>query len=152
VGYKDARPEKPCDRCWKKYAKPFSGPLVYSFPANTASSSLASNFQKPLPLIASSSAPASSSSAPQSARLTRRHPSNHGCGGFQNPPTGFMPPPPPPMPSPVIPPPSSVTYFAGDPRIGGTLCWKCNGKGTVDLFIFDRQTCSLCSGIGRTFR
>lgn len=153
MGYKDGKPQKPCNRCWKKYAKPFSGPLVYSFPADTASSSLASNFQKPLPSL---SLPAASSSTSQPARLTRsnprRHPGNHGLGGFHNPPTGFMPSPvPPPVPPPVVSP-SSVTYYAGDPRIGGTLCWRCGGKGSVDMFLFDRETCSLCSGIGRVFR
>jgi len=159
VGYREGQPQKPCDRCWKKYAKSFSGPLVYSFPANTASSSLASNFQKPLPLMSTSASSAASSSAPQHARLTRRHPSSQGCG--HNSPTGFMAPsvpppiPPPPIPPPtsrVIPPPTSVTYCSGDPRIGGTLCWRCDGKGSIDIFFFDAETCPVCSGIGRVFQ
>ena len=150
VGYREGQPQKPCDRCWKKYAKPFSGPLVYSFPANTASSSLASNFQKPLPLMSTSPSSAASSSAPQHARLTRKHPTSHGCGS--NSPTGFMPPSVPPPTSPVIPPPTSVTYFSGDPRIGGNLCWRCDGQGSIDIFFIDRETCPVCSGIGRVFQ
>ena len=45
---------------------------------------------------------------------------------------------------------NSVTYYAGDPRIGGSLCWKCGGQGTIDMLFF-RETCPLCSGIGRVF-
>jgi len=151
VGYREGNPQNPCDRCWRKYAKSFSGPLVYSFPANTASSSLASNFQRPLPFMSSSSSSATSSSAPQPARLTRRPPANQSCS--YNSPTSFRAPPfpPPTTAPPVIRSPDSVTYYSGDPRIGGTLCWRCNGKGSVDVFIFDQETCPVCSGIGRTF-
>ncbi|KAK7686299.1 hypothetical protein QCA50_010523 [Cerrena zonata] len=39
----------------------------------------------------------------------------------------------------------------GDPRIGGHLCWRCGGKGTVSFLIFDEDTCSICGGLGRTF-
>lgn len=39
----------------------------------------------------------------------------------------------------------------GDPRIGGHLCWRCGGKGTVSFFIFDESTCTICGGLGRTF-
>ena len=58
----------------------------------------------------------------------------------------------PPILPPAVSPPAgnTVTYFAGDPRIGGTLCWRCGGQGSFELFIF-RETCSLCSGVGRIF-
>ena len=152
MGYKDGNPQKPCNQCWKKYAKPFSGPLVYSFPANSDPSSLASNFQKPLPHTLRSAPSVATSSTSQPARLTRSNPDRHhpSLGGYSNP-----PPPVPmrtmPFSAPVCPPPpvgGTVTYVAGDPRIGGTLCWKCGGRGSFELFIF-RETCPLCSGIGR---
>lgn len=36
----------------------------------------------------------------------------------------------------------------GDPRIGGVLCPRCNGKGMVHFFL-DKETCSVCRGMGR---
>lgn len=152
MGYKGGNPQKPCNQCWKKYAKPFSGPLVYSFPADSASSSLASNLQKPLPHTLPSAPSVASSSAPQPARLTRNNPGRPpNQSGFNSPPTAPMRPMPP-VSAPVVPPPvgNSVTYFAGDPRIGGRLCWKCGGQGSLEMFIF-RETCTLCSGVGRIF-
>lgn len=150
MGYKGGNPQKPCDHCWKKYAKPFSGPLVYSY---SASSNVAPNFQKPLPHISPSAPSVASSSTSQPARLTRNNPGRHSSdrsqGGFNNPP---MAPKPPVSAPPVVPPPAAnpVTYFAGDPRIGGSLCWKCGGQGNIELFIF-QETCPLCSGVGRIF-
>jgi len=47
---------------------------------------------------------------------------------------------------------NAVVYKAGDPHLGGTLCWRCEGTGTVSLFIFDETTCEVCGGIGRVFR
>lgn len=153
MGYKGGNPRNPCNQCWKKYAKPFSGPLVYSFPANSASTSPASNLQKPLPhILPSASSVASSSSAasssPQPARLTRNNPRQGGPSQSQN----HLPVRPIPSVSPIAPPPAgnSVTYFAGDPRIGGTVCWKCGGRGSFELLVF-RETCSACSGVGRLF-
>ena len=49
------------------------------------------------------------------------------------------------------PPPGATVYQAGDPRIGGRLCWRCGGKGTTSFLIFDVETCGVCGGIGRTF-
>lgn len=51
-----------------------------------------------------------------------------------------------------VPPTGSVVYQAGDPRIGGRLCWKCEGRGNVSYFFLDTSTCEVCNGIGRTFR
>lgn len=36
----------------------------------------------------------------------------------------------------------------GDPRIGGILCPKCNGRGMVHFFL-DLERCSKCNGLGR---
>ena len=159
MGYIGGNPKKPCNHCWKKYAKPFSGPLVYSFPANSASSSLASNLQKPLPNTLPSAPPVASSSASQPARLTRNNPGTNSQSQSRprNPPAAPMRPAPPvqvsaPVVPVVVPPASStaVTYYAGDPRIGGSLCWKCGGQGSFEMFIF-RETCPICGGVGRVF-
>lgn len=136
VGYKHADPSSPCKRCWKKYAKSFSGPLAYSF-----SSSNESNFQRPLP-----------PPIPQ-------RPSLSDSPGHANPPVSF----PIYQPSPLAtqstgipqfpsgPPPGSIVYQAGDPRIGGSLCWRCEGKGNVNFLFLDRMNCEVCGGIGRVF-
>ena len=47
---------------------------------------------------------------------------------------------------------NAVVYKAGDPRLGGRLCWQCEGTGTVSFLIFDESTCEVCGGIGRVFR
>ena len=141
VGYKGANPQKPCRRCWNRYAKPFTGPLAYSFPANAAPSSLASHFQRPLPSSFSSAVsptPAASSSSPPSPSSFRGAPWSGG-NRFQNPPIGYAPP--------VSAP---VTYMAGDPRIGGALCRRCGGKGNIDILFFE-ELCPVCSGVGRVF-
>ncbi|KAF9561100.1 hypothetical protein CPC08DRAFT_707669 [Agrocybe pediades] len=188
TGYKSYDPSRPCKKCWSKYAKPFSGPLVYSFsPAGSVNAGAsATNFQRPLPQFL----------PPQHHRPPReREPS------FFAPPPGasvrnnnntqqqYAPPPvPPPAPPggffsgmgpnanmhhnsnyganvvPVLarpgggPPPNALVYTAGDPRIGGMLCWRCNGKGSVSIlpgFGFltggEREMCGVCRGIGRTF-
>lgn len=36
----------------------------------------------------------------------------------------------------------------GDPAIGGFLCGRCRGVGTIDLFLFE-DMCPVCGGIGR---
>jgi hypothetical protein len=157
IGYIGGNPQKPCNNCWKKYAKPFSGPLVYSFPANSPSSSLASNLQKPLPHILPSSVASSSASFSQPARLTRNNPNSRQPSTSRSVvsnPAPMMRPMPPVSTSfsaPAAPRSTagnSVTYYAGDPRIGGRLCWKCGGQGSVEMFIF-QETCTVCSGIGR---
>ncbi|KAM6497549.1 hypothetical protein JOM56_008022 [Amanita muscaria] len=47
---------------------------------------------------------------------------------------------------------SAVVYSAGDPRLGGRLCWQCGGAGRVSYLFFDNSVCMECSGIGRVFR
>lgn len=73
---------------------------------------------------------------------------------------GFMPPSGPPpmqMPSPNVqftrgmPPPGAMWVQPGDSRIGGRICWRCDGKGTISFMIFDSETCGVCRGVGRTF-
>ncbi|CAL1714515.1 unnamed protein product [Somion occarium] len=49
------------------------------------------------------------------------------------------------------PPPGAVVVRPGDPRLGGHLCWRCGGSGTVSFLLFDETTCGVCGGVGRTF-
>lgn len=133
IGYKEADPSRPCNRCWNKYARPFSGPLAYSFSSNTNDG----NFQRPLPRP-----------APVHQRSSIFDPP----GAFSSPPqpTGIGP-------SPRIirdfpsRPANALVYTAGDPRIGGVLCWRCGGKGQVTFLFLDSITCEVCSGVGRIF-
>ena len=47
-------------------------------------------------------------------------------------------------------PPSPVVYRPGDPRIGGKLCWNCDGSGrTFGFLLLSDNSCDLCGGIGR---
>ncbi|KAF8159244.1 hypothetical protein B0H34DRAFT_796525 [Crassisporium funariophilum] len=153
VGYKSADPNKPCKKCWSKYAKPFLGPLAYSFSSpstpsvsspTSPTSASTSNFQRPLPSVPSTAPPPPAFSF-----------------SFSPPPPGSFPHQPPYPPQPPHPPyhttttnhppPGSLVYTAGDPRIGGRLCWRCGGKGSVSYLVIDRETCVACGGVGRTF-
>lgn len=144
TGYKHYDPSRPCTKCWLKYSKPFTGPLAYSYSSSSTSSNTQNtNLQKPLPLH-----------VPGPNR--RIAPSLPPRPGFQN------------YPSPPMggysnrgsstalvsgyggPPPGAVVYSPGDPRIGGNLCWSCNGKGSVSILI-DKIRCPVCGGCGRTF-
>lgn len=44
----------------------------------------------------------------------------------------------------------SVVVQPGDPRIGGTLCGRCRGRGLIYDFLGD-YTCPTCKGVGRLF-
>ncbi|KAF8512344.1 hypothetical protein JB92DRAFT_2929033 [Gautieria morchelliformis] len=64
---------------------------------------------------------------------------------IHQPPHIIQGPPPPPMMG------TGVVYQPGDPRIGGRLCWRCNGRGGESFLFFDWQTCTVCRGAGRVF-
>ncbi|KAJ3775456.1 hypothetical protein FB446DRAFT_637853 [Lentinula raphanica] len=165
VGYKQNDPSNPCRKCWSKYAKPFSGAITYSsFKSSSAGSG--KTFQRPLPSL----------HPPQAAR-PQNHSGYPGSSYAQNvgqgqnphttrPPSGSYPPqsqpPHPPAPNiqmvpggyspygPPGPPPGSIVYTPGDPRLGGRLCWRCDGDGLIGGFLFQEQ-CPACGGIGRTY-
>ncbi|KAJ3732803.1 hypothetical protein DFJ43DRAFT_280380 [Lentinula guzmanii] len=164
VGYKQNDPSNPCRKCWSKYAKPFSGAITYSS-FKSSSAGTGKTFQRPLPLLR----------PPQAGIARQQH--SHGYPGsayVQNrgqeqnsyttrpPPGSYAPhsqPPQQPPPniqvapggySPYGPPPGSVVYAPGDPRLGGRLCWRCDGDGTIGAFLFQEQ-CSVCGGLGRTY-
>jgi hypothetical protein len=50
------------------------------------------------------------------------------------------------------PVPHAVPVRPGDPRLGGQVCRKCRGTGTLPLLIIDVRPCSVCGGIGRELR
>ncbi|ODV95074.1 hypothetical protein PACTADRAFT_50893 [Pachysolen tannophilus NRRL Y-2460] len=50
--------------------------------------------------------------------------------------------------SPGPPPPNARVVKPGDPAIGGSLCYKCGGKGLVPFFL-DEEICNACNGLGR---
>ncbi|XP_006461645.1 hypothetical protein AGABI2DRAFT_193062 [Agaricus bisporus var. bisporus H97] len=141
TGYKHYDPLRPCTKCWLKYGKPFSGPLAYSYSSSSSSSNTQNiNLQKPLPRHVSG----------PTRRLTPALPPRPGqtsapMGGYNNRGSSTT----------LVsgyggPPPGAAVYAPGDARIGGNLCWSCNGKGSVSILI-DKIRCPVCGGCGRTF-
>jgi hypothetical protein len=147
TGFKSFDPGHPCRKCWERYSKPFEGPIVYApwSPSSRSANPSTDTLQKPLPRFRS---PAGNMAPPP----TFRAPSYYN--------------PPPPAPAPYMggsilsrasttvthrPPPGALVLQAGDPRIGGRLCWRCDGDGTVSFLIFDEETCPVCNGAGRIF-
>ncbi|KIY51942.1 hypothetical protein FISHEDRAFT_70436 [Fistulina hepatica ATCC 64428] len=185
TGYKHYDPERPCKKCWNKFAVQYSAALPYA-PSGDK------QMQRPLPGLvnrrlsgfrnqsASASGQASSLRASLSGRplvpgttpayppsVPGAYPPPSAPSGRYSPVSSY-----PPRPASMYPPsaqhtgsrgpdfrvsyypppPGSVAYAAGDPRIGGRLCWRCDGSGTVSmLFGLDSSTCPTCNGIGRTF-
>ncbi|KAG7450758.1 uncharacterized protein BT62DRAFT_928036 [Guyanagaster necrorhizus] len=142
TGYKQNDPSHPCRKCWAKYSKPFTGALTYT--DFSPESRATGNFQRPLP----------SYHSPQSSSNFRPAPPNLGYQpSYITPHRGFLPP-----PRPMVTqlngfnqaPRGSVVYPTGDPRIGGRLCWRCEGSGLIS-FLFLEDNCPVCGGIGRTF-
>lgn len=53
------------------------------------------------------------------------------------------------LPMGAMPPPHALPVAPGDPRIGGRLCYKCDGRGVRDTIWLTEETCNRCNGIGR---
>ncbi|KAK0207972.1 hypothetical protein DFS33DRAFT_1300471, partial [Desarmillaria ectypa] len=143
TGYKQNDPSHTCRKCWTRYSKPFSGALMYT--DFSPESRTTGNFQRPLPSFHS----------PQLSSSFRPPPPNLGYQpSYITPHHGFRPPPPRPLITPLNgfsrAPPGSAVYPTGDPRIGGRLCWRCEGTGLIS-FLFLEDNCPVCGGIGRTF-
>ncbi|KAF9517122.1 hypothetical protein BS47DRAFT_570625 [Hydnum rufescens UP504] len=127
IGYKNFDPTHPCRTCWERYSRPYAGALQYA-----TWSPGSPNFQRPLP----SFRPPSQTFPPPVA--PRPH-------SVFSPPTqvAFTP---------GGPPPGALVVQPGDPRIGGRLCWSCNGRGLVPVMLFfDEERCPTCNGMGRVF-
>ncbi|EJD00065.1 uncharacterized protein FOMMEDRAFT_136190 [Fomitiporia mediterranea MF3/22] len=178
TGYKSFDPSHPCRRCWDKYGKQYSGAILYA-PRTQQSQRPLPNLRPPhlhhrqarsQPSLASP--PPSNLNRSQSTYQPYNQPNQPfdgpnqgyparplstpfpGCGpgGFFNPnrPMG--------MPIPRfnstrgLPPPGATVVNPGDARIGGRLCWRCDGTGTVSFLIFDIEQCPVCRGVGRTLQ
>ncbi|KAG8990478.1 hypothetical protein FRB94_013356 [Tulasnella sp. JGI-2019a] len=142
TGYKAFDPSHPCRKCWQRYSKPYSGALMYAPWSNRPADS---NYQKPLPRTQGPLGGLSVNRPQPQSSLSGfgfgpgelfRNGSNgpwamSGGGGG------------------VRPPPGALVVKPGDPRIGGRLCWNCGGDGQITLFLFDRERCPTCNGMGR---
>lgn len=173
TGYKSFDPSQPCRKCWDKYSKSYSGPIIYA-PWNDGPS----NRQKPLFDLRSSAANPSLSLTRSLSSIVNQArndlSSSSGASAARlHPPSPVYPsrpfPTPPPLPpraqsSCITSPlnrsasstwspggrPPSVVFRPGDPRIGGNLCWNCLGSGkTFGFLLLTNNTCDLCGGIGR---
>ncbi|VDB96621.1 unnamed protein product [Peniophora sp. CBMAI 1063] len=161
TGYRNYDPSHPCKRCWRRYSKVFSQLLALA-PWGQAGS----RYQRPLPNFTSprgtpaiappsrapTSASTSSSSSPRpgnpehrravSTSASSRSPAPPSPGGGLSRVVTLAPG--------ARAPPGTMTMRAGDPRLGGRLCWRCHGRGWHSFMIFDEVTCEECGGLGRT--
>ncbi|KAF9445465.1 hypothetical protein P691DRAFT_643579, partial [Macrolepiota fuliginosa MF-IS2] len=146
TGYKHYDPLRPCKKCWSKYSKPFSGPLAYSYSSSPSTSNTQNiNLQKPLPLhIGGPPRRQGPPLPPRPASIGGYHHTIPQDSYYTRGPAVTA------TPGMGAPPPGATIYRPGDPRIGGDLCWRCNGKGTMNIFI-DIINCPICGGCGRTF-
>ncbi|KXN90351.1 Proline-rich protein HUA1, partial [Leucoagaricus sp. SymC.cos] len=148
TGYKHYDPLRFCKKCWSKYGKPFSGPLAYSYASSSASSNTQNiNLQRPLPDVSSR---LSGQSRYQPPPVPPRRASFNGMrsaspGGYYNQGPVINS-----LPRSGAPPQGAIIYQPGDPRLGGDLCWSCNGKGRMSILI-DVIRCPICGGCGRTY-
>lgn len=172
-GLKGFETSHSCRKCWEKYSRPYSGPIVY-----TSWNDGPSNRQRPLlnlrsPVTGLSRSGSSivgqarndfSSQPGNSAGHSYPHPPPPPPPAFypgQHPPPHLppthLPPPPPRHPPPPMnhgPPsrgPSTpLVLQPGDPRIGGKPCWNCSGTGrTLGFLLMSDRICDTCHGIGR---
>lgn len=51
-----------------------------------------------------------------------------------------------------MPPPDAQVVNPGDPRIGGSPCYKCHGEGMIVQFFIKVDKCPVCNGLGRIFQ
>ncbi|KIM75626.1 hypothetical protein PILCRDRAFT_668574 [Piloderma croceum F 1598] len=165
TGFKNFDPTHPCRKCWERYSRPYVGAITYtpwssssSSSGSGSSSSSNTHFQRPLPkfkppqqqhLLRSS---ASQSHIPSHSQ-SQQHARSISNPNFPPHRTQYAPSPSPsayPTSTPHGPPPGSTVVRPGDPRIGGTMCYKCLGSGVVQFFIFE-DVCVVCRGVGRVF-
>ncbi|KZT36875.1 hypothetical protein SISSUDRAFT_1049288 [Sistotremastrum suecicum HHB10207 ss-3] len=128
TGYKSFDPTHPCSKCWDRYSKPYEGALLYA-PWNPSDRDARSNFQRPLPIFRAP--PPLSSSASYAPPPPVPSPMGMGAAPWQSQPSllspgsrGMFGPSSPPVAYTNRPPPGALVVQPGDPRIGGTLCWR----------------------------
>ncbi|WVQ74917.1 hypothetical protein IAR50_004525 [Cryptococcus sp. DSM 104548] len=177
TGYKANDPSNPHETDWKKFGRVYNSTLAHSYTQSITGLHMADNYQKPLPSYAPAGSPAPFGSSSGQYSHLPPPPSDSKWSTYpgqgQGPRQGHshLPPPPPPQhpqqyqyqhPAPGqqifvqrtagMAPPGALVVAPGDPRIGGRLCWRCNGSGKEILFFgFDEGRCSSCSGLGRLF-
>ncbi|KAJ7591377.1 hypothetical protein C8J56DRAFT_935348 [Mycena floridula] len=149
IGYKQSDPSNPCRKCWNKYSKKYEGALTYAFVGLSTS-------QRPLPILR----PPQNSGYPGQNSMNRPRsnlpPPQNQYGppdmSYGLPSQNFGPPQQIQQLSPwARPPQGSLVLQPGDPRIGGRQCWRCDGLGSISVFIFETERCSVCNGLGRVF-
>jgi hypothetical protein len=172
TGYKHNDPSQPCRKCWSKHAKPYTGVITYAPTTPSASAPFASftaggkTFQRPI----QTGAPPKSQLMGAYPGLTHRRtvsspyfPPGHGpaypstlhhqqstrvvSNPYTLPSTSFAGG----ANAGGLPPSGATVVLPGDPRIGGMTCWRCQGRGVTSMLFLDRETCSVCGGVGRTF-
>lgn len=139
-------PSKPCRRCWDRYARSYEGPLVFADWEGNANGTGGTNYQRPIsdppPVLESSAL------APSLSPVHTRTPSEASSLGRNRAMTN----------APATPlssryarrAPRGTTFVPpGDPRIGGRVCWNCDGTGEITMFIFGQDQCRVCGGVGR---
>jgi len=140
-------PMRPCRKCWSRYSRRYEGSLVNADWEGNVNGTGGTNYQRPISdpppipehaVLAPSPSPAPSMTSSASGSLRGNQMMTNGPAVFlpftqhtrrTSRSTGIIQP--------------------GDPRIGGRVCWKCNGTGEVIVFIFDRARCRVCGGLGR---
>ncbi|KZV65084.1 hypothetical protein PENSPDRAFT_668637 [Peniophora sp. CONT] len=158
TGYKNYDPSHPCKRCWRRYSKPFSQLLALAPWGQPGS-----RYQRPLPNFTSPrgtpgiAPPARTPSSASASSLPRPAEHRRAVSSSASSRTPAPSSPASPGVSRVVTlapgaraPPGTTTMRAGDPRLGGRLCWRCHGRGWHSFMIFDEVTCEECGGLGRT--
>ncbi|TFK48378.1 hypothetical protein OE88DRAFT_1720161 [Heliocybe sulcata] len=144
TGYKNFDPSHPCNKCWDKYSKPYSGAITYTpwNPSSAAEPSSSTNktFQRPLPSFSPPHLNSSSSSSLRAPSSTGSPRPMTYPGSVSEPTGSYF----------HSPPPGAAVVNPGDPRIGGNLCWQCRGRGSISVLLFS-DTCNTCGGLGRVF-
>ena len=180
TGYRSYDPSNPCRKCWEKYSKPYSGPIIYSSWGPGPS-----NRQRPLLNLRPGVRDHSRSLSQSVNSLVNQvrddlsslasYPGNSARYSFPPSSPQVYPPrnisaPPPSSPCrrpdyistsvdsgmsstwPRSAPPPPVVLRPGDPRIGGQPCHNCFGSGrTFGFLLLSERTCSACGGTGRLF-
>ena len=124
-------------KCWDNYSQKYN-----SNSSSSSNISSISRHQQPLPAF----------KPPHRSFISNEASSSHTINGLYNTNTAQLQRTSQPAPQvhwTAKAPQGALVVQPGDPRIGGRICWRCDGQGMVSVFIFDREQCPVCHGIGR---